>query len=223
MTFPTTIPTITPPASTDYLDSAGVVHDTLHDTEIAEILALEAKVGVDSSAVTSSHDYKIAHHQHTGADGSVQGTLAAALSDVVLASVIDGQAIIYDAASSKWKNVAAEHRLATIAGVDLNTATPTTLYTVPAGRTAIITRIVLRLASTSLTTASISFGWTSAAFNDVIANATHTELTGNTLYTVLVPKVGALIGVAAAVLKVLANTLQGAACTITCDIFGYEF
>lgn len=116
-----------------------------------------------------------------------------------------------------------EQLLSSTAGVDLNTATPSTLYTVPVGKSAVITKIVIRLASASLTTASISFGFNSAAFNDVIANATHTELTGNTLYTVLQAKAGAKIGAAGDVLKVLANTLQGGAATVTISVYGYLY
>lgn len=119
--------------------------------------------------------------------------------------------------------VAKEGRLATNALVDLNTATATTLYTVPAAKSAIITKVIVRLASTSLSTASVSFGFNSTSFNDVIANATHTELTGATLYTVLLAKVGSKIGVAADTLKVLCNTLQGGAATATIDVYGILF
>lgn len=118
---------------------------------------------------------------------------------------------------------AGEQLLASIAGVNLNTATETNLYTCPNGVSAVITRIILRLASTSLTTVSISFGWNAATDNDVIATATHTELTGNTLYTVLIPKTGAKVGVAAGVLSALCNILQGGAATCTIDVFGYQF
>lgn len=116
---------------------------------------------------------------------------------------------------------AAETKLATVASVDMNTATATTLYTVPTGRSCIITKVVVRNASTSLTTASYSFGFNSAPFNDVIADATHTELTGSTLYTALSAKAGAKVGVAADNFKVLMNTLQGGAATTTMDVFGY--
>ncbi len=112
--------------------------------------------------------------------------------------------------------------LATVAAVDLNTATPTLLYSVPADANGcVITHVVVRDASTSLTTASWSVGFNSAAFNDVIADATHVELTGATLYTALVAKAGAALGVASAALKLLANTLQGGAATATVDVFGY--
>lgn len=113
--------------------------------------------------------------------------------------------------------------LSTTAGVDLNTATATTLYTCPAASTCAITKVLITAASTSLTTASISFGWNSAAFDNVIANATHTELTGATLYTVLNAKAGATLGAAAGTFRVLPNTLQGGAATVTVKVFGYVY
>lgn len=140
----------------------------------------------------------------------------------------DGQASIVDAdrlmdLRNPWNvdNGGNIVKLATVTGVDMNTATPTALYTVPTGRSVIITSVTVHNASTSLTTASYSFGFNSAAFNNVIADATHTELTGSTLYTILNAKAGAKVGVAADVLKVLMNTLQGGAATTTMDVFGY--
>jgi hypothetical protein len=116
-----------------------------------------------------------------------------------------------------------EQKLATVTGVGMNTATATSLYTVPAGRTCVVTRVVVRAASVSLTTASYSFGFTGPAYNDVIADAAHTELTGSTLYVILTPKAGAKVGAAGETFKVLMNTLQGAAATTTMDVFGYLF
>lgn len=116
-----------------------------------------------------------------------------------------------------------DRRLSTTAAVNMNTATATTLYTCPAASTCIITKVVVRNASTSLTTASYSFGWNSATFNDVVANAVHTELTGATLYTSLPAKAGSAAGAAAGTFKVLMNTLQGGAATTTIDVFGYVF
>lgn len=113
--------------------------------------------------------------------------------------------------------------LASSSGVDLNTATPTTLYTCPAATTCVITKVLITAASTSLTTASISFGWNSATFNDVIADATHTELTTSTLYTILDAKAGAKLGAATDTFKVLANVLQGSAATVTIKTFGYLY
>jgi hypothetical protein len=55
--FPTTIDSLTNPLSTDTLDSPS--HAGQHADVNDAVEALEAKVGVDDSAVTSSHDYKI--------------------------------------------------------------------------------------------------------------------------------------------------------------------
>jgi hypothetical protein len=116
-----------------------------------------------------------------------------------------------------------EALLSTTTAVDMNTATPTTLYTCPSGKNCVITRVIVSNASTSLTTASYSFGWTSAAYADVIVDATHTELTGATLYTVLVPKAGALLGTSTGTFKVLMNTLQGGAATARIDVLGFVY
>lgn len=113
--------------------------------------------------------------------------------------------------------------LSSTSSVDMNTATATTLFTVPVGLSCIVTHVVVRNASTSLTTASYSFGFNSASYNDNIANAAHTELTGSTLYTVLTAKAGATRGAAGDLFKVLMNTLQGGAATTTIDVFGYLF
>jgi len=54
-------------------------------------------------------------------------------------------------------------RLATV-NVDMNSGTAQTLYTVPAGLSCVISHVVVRNASTSLDTASYSFGFTGAAY-----------------------------------------------------------
>jgi hypothetical protein len=55
--FPTSLDSLTNPTATDTLDSPP--HDTQHADANDAIEALQAKVGADSSAVTTSHDYKI--------------------------------------------------------------------------------------------------------------------------------------------------------------------
>lgn len=110
--------------------------------------------------------------------------------------------------------------LASVDGVDMNTGTPTALFTA-LGRSCVISHVAVRNASTSLTTASYSFGANSASYNDIIANATHTELTGATLYTILTAKAGARLLAPGDVFSVKMNTLQGGAATTTMDVFGY--
>jgi hypothetical protein len=138
-------------------------------------------------------------------------------------TVVDGLFVSGMSSAGVFTTGTSEIRLSTTPAVDMNTATPTTLYTCSSGRSCIITKVVVRNASTSLTTASYSFGWTSAAFNDVIADATHTELTGATLYTRIDAKAGATLGTSTGTFKVLMNTLQGGAATTTIDVFGYTF
>jgi len=57
--FPTSLDTLTNPSATDTLDSPP--HDEQHADANDAIEALQAKVGVDGSAVTTSLDYKVAN------------------------------------------------------------------------------------------------------------------------------------------------------------------
>ena len=57
--FPTSLDTLTNPTPTDYLNSPS--HSTQHANANDILEALEAKVGVDGSAVATSHDYKISN------------------------------------------------------------------------------------------------------------------------------------------------------------------
>lgn len=73
--FPTSIDTLTNPQSTDTLDSPS--HSSQHSDLNDAVEALEAKVGVDSSAVATSLDYKVTNasssnpgHKHTLANGA---------------------------------------------------------------------------------------------------------------------------------------------------------
>jgi len=113
-------------------------------------------------------------------------------------------------------------RLASVAGVNLNVATKTTLYTVPTGKSCVILGYLIRAASISLTTASFGGGFNADA-NDVITPAVHAELTGSTLYSWLAAKAGAKIGVAADVLGLKCNHAQGAVASVTISVFGYLF
>jgi hypothetical protein len=112
--------------------------------------------------------------------------------------------------------------LDTVDLVNLNTATAQTLYTCPAGVITIPTLFVIYNASVSLTTNSFSIGWNSTAFDNVYADDTHTELTTNLLYSLLFPKDGASQGVAADVLKLKNNILQGAAATCSIATYGFQ-
>lgn len=161
----------------------------------------------------------------TGSGAALPGSITATLADTAVEPgtytrpeiIIDSKGRITGAQSIDSD----EHRLATVADVDLNTATATPLFTPPADKTCYITKVVMRNASTSLTTASVSFGWNSPDFNNVVNNATHTEMNDAIKYTILSPKVGAEPGESDDDFSVVANTLQGAPATVDIDVFGY--
>jgi hypothetical protein len=110
--------------------------------------------------------------------------------------------------------------------VDLNAAggTPllTTLYTCPAGKSCIVTAVILRSCSGNMTTAKMSFGW-DANGTDVIVDALHTALTGPTRYEKIIPIAGAKIGTAAGTFKAAVNTKQGGAMTVQVSVVGYIY
>ena len=57
--FPTSVDAFTNPSATDAMDSVTVPHATQHANLNDAVEALQAKVGVDGSAVTTSLDYKL--------------------------------------------------------------------------------------------------------------------------------------------------------------------
>ena len=88
--FPGSLDTLTNPTPTTSM-SGSLSHDGQHSDLNDAVEALQAKVGADSSAVTSSHDYKIADHASRittleGASGGslvfVTSTSASAVSSV---------------------------------------------------------------------------------------------------------------------------------------------
>lgn len=74
--FPTALDTLTNPTPTDYLNSPS--HAGQHANANDAIEAIQAKLGIDSSAVTTSHDYKLS--EVTGTDKAVGKTATQTLS-----------------------------------------------------------------------------------------------------------------------------------------------
>ena len=73
ISFPTSLDSLTNPSALDKENSATVPHASQHSSSNDAIEALEAKLGIDSSAVTSSVDYFLKHssgayrtHLHDG-------------------------------------------------------------------------------------------------------------------------------------------------------------
>ena len=85
--FPTNLDDFTNPATSDTLDSPS--HAGQHTDANDAIEALEAKVGKNSSAVTTSHDYKLSGV--TGTDKAVSKTGTEVLTNKTLTTpVING-------------------------------------------------------------------------------------------------------------------------------------
>ena len=77
--FPTSLDALTNPTSSNKLSDAGVLHADQHANANDAIEALEAKVGINSSAVTTSLDYRVSQLEKTFT-ALANGTLALALS-----------------------------------------------------------------------------------------------------------------------------------------------
>jgi len=93
--FPASLDTLTNPTSSDSLSSPS--HSAQHANVNDAVEALQAKVGADSSAVTTSHDYKIADHASrlTTLEGAAgpglvhisRTTIGSAVSSVTLSNI----------------------------------------------------------------------------------------------------------------------------------------
>ena len=106
--FPTSLDALTNPTATDTLDSATVPHAVQHANANDAIEALQAKVGVDNSAVTGSLDFKVSR--------TVPVTLIDAKGDLIVGtesdtvarlavSATNGHVLTVDSATStglKW-------------------------------------------------------------------------------------------------------------------------
>jgi len=118
------------------------------------------------------------------------------------------------------------------AAVDLNgaPAAETTLYTVPVGKTAIITHVVIRTLSASAASAVITLGQTSGACDEFRGDQTLSALDGVTKYVVIdndqgtndTPE-GGILFAATTAFGVEITTAHGTAVTAVFDVFGYLF
>jgi hypothetical protein len=116
------------------------------------------------------------------------------------------------------------------AGIDLNTTTTeTTIYTVPTGKTCILSRIVLRAFSADSLLSTVSVGQAGAA-TDFLTTQTLTGITASFATQALtltnVPNATPVVQVlypAGTAIVVKTVAASGAACTCTADVFGYIY
>lgn len=98
--FPSSLPSFSNPNSSDYLNSPA--HHTQHSSANDEIVAIATKVGADSSATTSTHDYKLSSvsdgDKAVSTDGnqSIAGnkTFVKTIQTIITAS--DGATVTFD-------------------------------------------------------------------------------------------------------------------------------
>jgi hypothetical protein len=108
-------------------------------------------------------------------------------------------------------------------GVDVGAVAKTALYTVPAGKTVVITKIILWNASGTFNQATdpiFNIGWNSTA-SGVVASATYVTPTTADGVLILVPKAESVRGIAADVLNFDVTTAATASTTCFVDVFGY--
>lgn len=90
--YPTSLDTFTNPTSSDAMNSVTVPHATQHSDLNDAVEALEAKVGVNSSAVATSHDYKISALDTritTLENAEIPDTIIDAKGDLIVGSADD--------------------------------------------------------------------------------------------------------------------------------------
>ncbi len=121
--------------------------------------------------------------------------------------------------------------LSSTASVDLDAANGTEklLYTVPTGKTAIVTHVVIRSLSASAASAVVTLGVTGTA-DEWRGDQTLSALDGTTKYVVLycdqgtndTPEGGILFTSGVGFFLEI-TTKHGSSVTATIDVFGYEF
>jgi hypothetical protein len=117
-----------------------------------------------------------------------------------------------------------EYRLSSTS-VNVGAVATTALYTVPAAKTAVITRVVVRSASgtfNQVVDPIFNIGWQAVASN-VVNTATYVTPTASTTYIQPTVLAEATMGAAAEVLNFNVTTAASASTTATVDIFGYLF
>ena len=147
--FPTSIDSLTNPVSGDTLDSPS--HSDQHSDVNDAVEALEAKVGADSSAVTSSHDYKIDTLETAQPTGDVVGTTdTQTLTNKTLTSPVINTGVSGTGGFNAWASWSP-----TWTNLTVGDGTVIALYT-QIGKT-VMCQIGFTMGSTSSISGSVSF------------------------------------------------------------------
>ena len=108
--------------------------------------------------------------------------------------------------------------------------TETALYTVPTGKTCVVTHVVIHTASASMATSVVTLGIAGGSTDEFRGDVTLTNVDGTTKYAIIhqqastrdTPDGGVLI-TAAAVFAIEVTTADADGGTATVDVFGYIF
>lgn len=114
--------------------------------------------------------------------------------------------------------------LSTTVSIDVTTTGTTGLYTVPTGRSAVITAVIIRPTTATAVNADgvISVGTNASTYDDIIAATTLTGLDATTEHFVATPGGVSHTGAAAEVITFQVDTAEtGTDLTVTVDLIGY--
>lgn len=103
--YPTTLDTVGASGSLPVEPSGTPLstnHIAAHQNESDAIVALETKVGLNSSSDVTSLDYIL--KSSSSISPGHKHTITGDMTDVVITTPSDGQPLVYEAATSKWKN-----------------------------------------------------------------------------------------------------------------------
>jgi len=117
----------------------------------------------------------------------------------------------------------ADSLLANSGEIAVDGVAETTLFTVPAGKSCIITKVIMHSPTAAIGQASISFGFNAGAgANDVITNGVR-ALTGATNYEIIPAKSDAVRGVAGGTFNMIINTPETAADKAKFAVYGFLY
>lgn len=175
--FPTSLDTLTNPTSSNKLSDVGVLHTDQHANANDAIEALQAKVGINGSAVTSSLDYLITQKSPLAGSSSITtlGTIGTGVwqgTAVGLAYGGTGKTT----ASSAMANLMGYTSTATAAGTTVLTNASSYYQQFTGTSTQTITLPV---------TSTLQAGWTFHIVNNSTGNLTINSSGGNLVITVI--------------------------------------
>lgn len=107
-------------------------------------------------------------------------------------------------------------------GIDAKTVATTNLFTVPTGKSFIVTKAVVRVTAASAVTVGPTFGIGIAAGEDDIVASASAALTVADTYDLVLPKVGAVVALTGQIIKLgIDVAATGTSMTLAVDLSGY--